>query len=185
MPFHAGYVVCHCPLSGRPDEDDDEDHGSDEVVGQFGSMGIVEKVVGRGGVTVQLVAGVVVTEVDSVADSVVGSATDVTVLSVIDDDLDTEVVVGSSVVSTAVVGAGVVSSASVETVVVVVEVKVDVESDSVDVVDVVDVSVVVSVGATYMVVVMVASMSITEMVVGFECVTVFVSGSAVCVTRSV
>lgn len=177
--------MCHCPLSGKPDGDEGEDHGSDEGVGQVGSTGIVEKVVGSGGVTVQLVAGVVVTEVDSVADSVVGSATDVMVLSVIDDEVDREVVVGSSVVSTAVVGAGVVSIASVETVVAVVEVHVDVDSDSVDVVDVVDVSLVVSVGATYMVVVMVASMSITEMVVGFECVTVFVSGSAVCVTRSV
>lgn len=36
-----------------------------------------------------------------------------------------------------------------------------------------------------MVVVMVASISITEMVVGTDCVIVSVSGSAVCVTRSV
>lgn len=97
MPFHAGYVVCHCPSSAVREEDD-EIHGVDVVEVKTGSMSMVEKVVGSGGVTTELVAAVVVTDVDSVAGGVVGIAPGVVLLSNTEDELDVVFVVVRDVV---------------------------------------------------------------------------------------
>lgn len=120
VPFHAGYVVRHCP-SSKEEEEEVSDQGKDVVEDKLGSTTMVEKVVGRGGVTAELVAGVVVADADSVTDGVVGSALGV-VLSTTDVVL--EVVSGVVVVDVSDV-----------------DVDVDVDVDSISVVEAVEVSV--------------------------------------------